>query len=61
MLLQSNHYYNTSFERCVPCDCYSVGSESLQCDASGTCHCKPRVGGKQCNMCGSEFGEVRHV
>ncbi|XP_023556020.1 laminin subunit gamma-3, partial [Octodon degus] len=36
---------------CQPCDCHPAGSLRLQCDASGTCPCKPSVTGWKCDRC----------
>ncbi|KAM6182134.1 laminin subunit gamma-3 [Erethizon dorsatum] len=36
---------------CQPCDCHPAGSLHLQCDASGTCTCKPSVTGWKCDRC----------
>ncbi|XP_038404935.1 laminin subunit gamma-3 isoform X1 [Canis lupus familiaris] len=36
---------------CQPCDCHPAGSLRLQCDASGTCICKPTVTGWKCDRC----------
>uniref|UniRef100_A0A8C2YQQ2 Laminin subunit gamma-3 n=1 Tax=Chinchilla lanigera TaxID=34839 RepID=A0A8C2YQQ2_CHILA len=36
---------------CRPCDCHPAGSLHLQCDASGTCPCKPSVTGWKCDRC----------
>ncbi|KAM5298542.1 laminin subunit gamma-3 [Ctenodactylus gundi] len=36
---------------CQPCDCHAAGSLRLQCDAAGTCPCKPAVTGWKCDRC----------
>ncbi|XP_045879580.1 laminin subunit gamma-3 [Meles meles] len=40
---------------CQPCDCHPAGSLHLQCDASGTCVCKPTVTGWKCDRCRPGF------
>ncbi|XP_032274800.1 laminin subunit gamma-3 [Phoca vitulina] len=40
---------------CQPCDCHPAGSLRLQCDASGTCVCKPTVTGWKCDRCRPGF------
>ncbi len=44
---------------CHPCDCYSVGSNSLTCNPrTGQCHCKDGAVGRKCDQCEHAFAEV---
>lgn len=40
---------------CIACECNSVGSRSLQCNAEGKCQCKPGVTGDKCDRCDVNF------
>jgi coxsackievirus/adenovirus receptor len=53
-----NHYGLESGFGCTPCDCYAMGSETLQCDDSGQCNCKPGVGGQKCDVCLDQFYDL---
>lgn len=43
--------YGFSSEGCKDCDCDSIGSKSLQCDAYGQCPCLDNVEGRKCDRC----------
>ena len=47
----SNFTYCSEF---TVCRCDSMGSTSKQCNANGTCNCKPYFMGSKCNEC--EYG-----
>ncbi len=45
--------------RCLPCNCYPLGSESTGCHAeTGQCQCIPGVIGKRCDACSNKFAEL---
>ncbi|XP_062849994.1 laminin subunit gamma-1 [Trichomycterus rosablanca] len=46
-----NFYRSGPGQRCLPCNCNSVGSLSTQCDNTGRCSCKPGVMGDKCDRC----------
>ncbi|EHB00219.1 Laminin subunit gamma-3, partial [Heterocephalus glaber] len=48
---EENFYRWDQRAPCRPCDCHPAGSWRLQCDASGTCPCKPSVTGWKCDRC----------
>ncbi|XP_057713602.1 laminin subunit gamma-1 [Corythoichthys intestinalis] len=52
-----DHHYRRggNDDRCLPCACNSVGSESPQCDNRGVCACKPGVTGEKCDRCQPGF------
>ncbi|XP_058998585.1 laminin subunit gamma-3 isoform X1 [Mustela lutreola] len=52
---QENFYRWSPQTPCQPCDCHPAGSLHLQCDASGTCVCKPTVTGWKCDRCRPGF------
>ncbi|KAH7979957.1 hypothetical protein HPB49_012193 [Dermacentor silvarum] len=45
------YHYGFSPDGCVPCDCDSQGSVSLQCAPDGQCECRPNVEGRRCERC----------
>ncbi|XP_060809520.1 laminin subunit gamma-1 [Amyelois transitella] len=45
------NYYQGERDICLPCNCDTVGSRSLQCNAEGRCPCKPGVTGDKCDVC----------
>ncbi|XP_047556856.1 laminin subunit gamma-3 isoform X2 [Lutra lutra] len=52
---QEDFYHWSPRTPCQPCDCHPAGSLHLQCDASGTCVCKPTVTGWKCDRCRPGF------
>nr|XP_023421308.1 laminin subunit gamma-3 [Cavia porcellus] len=48
---EENFYRWDARAPCQPCDCHPAGSLRLQCDASGSCPCKPLVTGWKCDRC----------
>ncbi|XP_013780127.1 laminin subunit gamma-1-like isoform X1 [Limulus polyphemus] len=49
------NFYERDDGRCVPCNCDSTGSRSLQCNRQGHCQCKPGVDGEKCERCASNY------
>ncbi|XP_050515179.1 laminin subunit gamma-1-like [Diabrotica virgifera virgifera] len=49
------NYYMREDGYCIACQCNSVGSRSLQCNAEGKCQCKPGVTGEKCDRCEENF------
>ncbi|XP_037977855.2 laminin subunit gamma-1 [Plutella xylostella] len=45
------NYFQAAGDVCLPCNCNSVGSRSLQCNSEGKCQCKPGVTGDKCDVC----------
>ncbi|CAN8019241.1 unnamed protein product, partial [Ixodes persulcatus] len=45
------YHYGFSPDGCLPCDCDSLGSVSLQCAPDGQCECRPNVEGRRCERC----------
>ncbi|XP_027875481.1 laminin subunit gamma-1 [Xiphophorus couchianus] len=50
-----NYHRDQSGNRCLPCNCNSIGSESPQCNNRGVCACKPGVTGEKCDRCQPGF------
>ncbi|XP_017326850.1 laminin subunit gamma-1 [Ictalurus punctatus] len=50
-----NYYRVGPGQRCLPCSCNPVGSQSTQCDNTGRCSCKPGVMGDKCDRCQPGF------
>ncbi|XP_007578148.1 laminin subunit gamma-1 [Poecilia formosa] len=50
-----NYHRDQSGNRCLPCNCNSIGSESPQCNTRGVCACKPGVTGEKCDRCQPGF------
>lgn len=40
---------------CIACECHTVGSRNLQCNAEGKCQCKSGVTGDKCDRCDVNF------
>jgi laminin gamma 1 len=52
-------YYRTETnEACIDCGCNQIGSESLQCDPTGKCKCKPGVDGQKCDRCAQNYFDL---
>ncbi|XP_070532708.1 laminin subunit gamma-1-like [Ptychodera flava] len=51
-----NDFYRTDPTAfCQPCYCNKTGSQTTQCDVTGTCICKPGVTGQKCDRCKEDF------
>ena len=54
---QANHFIKGG--KCQPCNCYTYGSLSQQCDIdTGSCKCIPGVSGHKCDKCSHGFAEL---
>ncbi|XP_057672531.1 laminin subunit gamma-1-like [Diorhabda carinulata] len=49
------NFYMREDGYCIPCQCNSIGSRNLQCNAEGKCQCKPGVTGEKCDRCEENF------
>ncbi|CAK8690685.1 unnamed protein product [Clavelina lepadiformis] len=49
------YHYRDSANRCMSCECNSIGANSQQCNEDGQCTCKPGVGGPRCDQCLSGY------
>ena len=56
---QENYYADPVTGSCIACQCSSVGSRSLQCDATGQCQCKPGVHGPKCDRCKPNYFDLQ--
>ncbi|XP_043600424.1 laminin subunit alpha-1 isoform X4 [Bombus pyrosoma] len=53
------HYGNPLEQNCLPCNCDSLGTSSIECDEkSGQCPCKPLFEGRDCSSCIEGYGNV---
>ncbi|KAJ8404448.1 hypothetical protein AAFF_G00337150 [Aldrovandia affinis] len=52
---RENFYRNSPSDVCLPCNCSSLGSSSLQCENNGVCHCRQGVTGEKCEDCQPGF------
>lgn len=48
---KTGFYRRENENRCIDCQCNHFGAESLQCDPTGKCRCKPGVIGEKCDRC----------
>ncbi|GAB0100956.1 Laminin subunit gamma-1 [Sergentomyia squamirostris] len=49
------NFYMDNKGYCINCECDSVGSRTLQCNAEGRCQCKPGVTGDKCDRCEANY------
>ncbi|XP_025159598.1 laminin subunit alpha-1 isoform X2 [Harpegnathos saltator] len=53
------HYGNPLELNCMPCDCSTLGSSSVQCDkTTGQCSCNSLFTGRDCSSCIEGYGNV---
>lgn len=60
-ICKAKHYQPEGSDRCIPCDCYDVGSlfKTIACNqTTGQCDCRPSVIGRRCDTCASPVAEV---
>lgn len=56
---KENHWRPPGSRQCLPCDCYTIGSYSPQCDLNtGQCRCRSGVIGRRCDGCTNTYAEV---
>ncbi|KAG7477256.1 hypothetical protein MATL_G00092200 [Megalops atlanticus] len=54
-LCRDNFYRSSPSDVCLPCNCSTLGSSSLQCESDGVCHCRQSVTGEKCDNCQPGF------
>ncbi|XP_077268130.1 wing blister isoform X1 [Temnothorax americanus] len=53
------HFGNPLEQNCMPCNCSSLGSNSIQCEqTTGQCPCRPLFTGRDCFSCIEGYGNV---
>ncbi|RNA21261.1 Laminin subunit gamma-1 [Brachionus plicatilis] len=58
---QLGFYRRQNENRCIDCQCNIIGSESVQCDPTGKCKCKPGVVGDKCDRCEAYHYELSNT